>query len=254
MRPPLEILPAIDLRGGKCVRLRQGDYARETVFGDDPAAVAARFVAGGATRVHVVDLDAARTGRRTNADAVRGIVAAAGAVPVQLGGGVRDDAAVAFVLEELGVDRAVVGSAAVKDPDWFAAACEARPGRLVLGLDYRGGEVATDGWTESSGVTAVELAKRFAALPLAAAVCTDIEDDGMMAGINAAALDTLAAFADLGLPVIASGGVSSLADVRKVVALRRDHPNVVGAIVGRAIYEGAVTVEECLEVTGERGA
>ena len=147
---PLEILPAIDLRGGKCVRLRQGDYDRETVFGDDPAAVAAKFVAAGATRLHVVDLDAARTGERTNEAAIRGIVAAAGSVPVQLGGGVRDDAAVDRALE-LGVDRTIVGSAAAKNPGWFAAAAQRRPGKLVLGLDYRGGELATDGWTESSG-------------------------------------------------------------------------------------------------------
>ena len=251
MTAPLEILPAIDLRGGKCVRLRQGDYKRETVFGDDPAAVAAAFARAGATRIHVVDLDAAKTGARTNGDQIRAIVAAAalapnGRVPVQLGGGVRDDAAIDFALNELGVDRTVVGTAAVKRPDWFAAAATARPGRLVLGLDYRGGEIATAGWTESSGLPAVELAKRFAGLPLGAAVCTDIADDGMMAGIGAAALETLAAFADLGLPVIASGGVCSEADVRKVAALRREHPNVVGAIVGRALYEGALTVEQAI--------
>ena len=245
---PLEILPAIDLRGGKCVRLRQGDYDRETVFGDDPAAVAARFCEAGATRLHVVDLDAARTGERTNEAAIRGIVAAAGSVPVQLGGGVRDDAAVDRALA-LGVDRTVVGSAAAKNPDWFAAAAEERPGRLVLGLDYRGGEVATDGWTESSGVPAVELAKRFAGLPIAAAVCTDIADDGMMAGISDAALAALAQFAALGLPVIASGGVCSEADVRKVAALRAENPHVVGAIVGRALYEGALTVEAAIAAT-----
>ena len=240
---PLEILPAIDLRGGKCVRLRQGDYGRETVFGDDPAAVAAAFCGAGATRLHVVDLDAARTGERTNEAAIRAVVAAAGGVPVQLGGGVRDDAAVDRALDGLGVDRAVVGSAAVKNPDWFAEAADRRPGRLVLGLDYRGGEVATDGWTESSGVAAVELARRFAGLPLAAAVCTDIADDGMMAGISDAALAALAGFAALGLPVIASGGVCSEADVRKVAALRAQNPNVIGAIVGRALYEGALTVQ-----------
>ena len=245
---PLEILPAIDLRGGKCVRLRQGDYDRETVFGDDPAAVAAKFCGAGATRLHVVDLDAARTGERTNEAAIREIVAAAGSVPVQLGGGVRDDAAIDRALE-LGVDRTVVGSAAAKDPAWFAAACEARPDRLVLGLDYRGGEVATDGWTRGSGVPADELAARFAGLPLAAAVCTDIADDGMMAGVSDAALATLAQFADLGLPVIASGGVSSAAEIRKIAALRAAHPNVFGAIVGRALYEGALTVEDAIAAT-----
>ena len=247
---PLEILPAIDLRGGKCVRLRQGDYDRETVFGDDPAAVAAKFREGGATRLHVVDLDAARTGERTNEAAIRNIIAAAGQVPVQLGGGVRDDAAVDRALD-LGVDRCVVGSAAAKNPDWFASACEARPGRLVLGLDYRGGELATDGWTQGSGVPAVELAERFAGLPLAAAVCTDIADDGMMAGISDAALAALKRFADLGLPVIASGGVCSAADVRKVAALRSRNTNVFGAIVGRALYEGALTVERAIAAARE---
>ena len=252
---PLEILPAIDLRGGKCVRLRQGDYARETVFGDDPAAVAAEFVAAGATRLHVVDLDAAKSGVSTNGDRVRAIVAAAadgpnGPVPVQLGGGVRDDAAIDHALHDLGVDRAIVGTAAAKKPDWFAAAVEARPGRLVLGLDYRRGEVATAGWTESTGLTPIDLAKRFAGLPLGAAVCTDIEDDGMMAGIGDAALAVLAQFAELGLPVIASGGVSSAADVRRVAALRAAHPNVVGAIVGRALYEGSLTVRDAVAATG----
>ena len=246
--PPLEILPAIDLRGGRCVRLRQGDYDRETVFGDDPAAVAAGFAAAGATRLHVVDLDAARTGARTNADAIRGIVEAAGTVPVQLGGGVRDDAAIDRALE-LGVDRTVVGSAAAKDPDWFATACEARPGKLVLGLDYRGGELATDGWTQGSGVPAVDLARRFAGLPVAAAVCTDIADDGMMAGISDAALAALMQFAALGLPVIASGGVCSVGDIQKVAALRAENPHVVGAIVGRALYEGALTVEAAIAAT-----
>ena len=248
MAPPLEILPAIDLRGGRCVRLRQGDYGRETVFGDDPAAVAAKFCAAGATRLHVVDLDAARTGERTNADAIRGIVAAAGGVPVQLGGGVRDDAAVDRALE-LGVDRCVVGSAAAKKPGWFAAAAERRPAKLVLGLDYRGNEVATDGWTTGSGVLAIELARRFADVPIAAAVCTDIADDGMMAGISENALATLARFADLGLPVIASGGVCSEPDVRMVAALRAANPHVVGAIVGRALYEGALTVEAAIAAT-----
>ena len=252
--PPLEILPAIDLRGGRCVRLRQGDYDRETVFGDDPAAVARSFVAAGATRLHVVDLDAARTGERTNAEAIRGIVAAAARpdgsrVPVQLGGGIRDDGAVRAALDELGVDRVVVGSAAVKNPDWFAAACERDPRKLVLGLDYRGGELAADGWTAGTGTRARDLAERCAGLPLAAAVCTDIADDGMMAGISESALATLAVLADLGLPVIASGGVSSYDDVRKVATLREQHPNVVGAIVGRAIYEGAVTVEGCIAAT-----
>ncbi|MEM9701549.1 MAG: HisA/HisF-related TIM barrel protein, partial [Planctomycetota bacterium] len=196
---PLEILPAIDLRGGKCVRLRQGDYAQETIFGDDPAAVAGGFTAAGATRIHVVDLDAAKSGARTNGEQIKAIVAAAGTVPVQLGGGVRDDRAIEFALNDLGVDRVIVGSAAAKNPEWFAGAAEERPGKLVLGLDYRGGEVATDGWTESSGLPAVELAKRFAGLPLGAAVCTDIADDGMMAGISESALSSLAAFADLGL-------------------------------------------------------
>ena len=147
------------------------------------------------------------------------------------------------------MDRTVVGSAAAKDPEWFAAAAERRPGKLVLGLDYRGGELATDGWTESSGVPAVDLAKRFAGLPIAAAVCTDIADDGMMAGISDAALAALAQFAALGLPVIASGGVCSEVDVRKVAALRAANPHVVGAIVGRALYEGALTIERAIAAT-----
>ena len=244
---PLQILPAIDLRGGRCVRLRQGDYGRETVFSDDPAAVARQFADAGAARIHVVDLDGAKAGEPVNTDAVRAIVAAAGEreVPVQLGGGVRTDAALAAVFG-LGVERAIVGTAALKDPEWFAAAAAANPGRLVLGLDARDGRVAVDGWTDTSGQPADELLAMHADLPLAAVVFTNIADDGMMAGMHPDTLHELANLSRFGLPLIASGGVTSVDDVAKLAELRKKHPHLVGAIVGRALYEGTLTVERAI--------
>jgi phosphoribosylformimino-5-aminoimidazole carboxamide ribotide isomerase len=247
----MEILPAIDLRDGKCVRLRQGDYAQETVFGDDPAEMAVRWQAGGAPRLHLVDLDGAKAGHPINGDAIRRILAAVH-VPCELGGGIRDDESLAVVLNEWGVNRAIVGTQALKQPEWFQAAVRRYPGRVALGLDARDGLVATAGWLDVSQTSALELAKQFLGLPLAAVIYTNIANDGMMQGIDDATLVDLRTLADLGLPVIASGGVTTIDDVRKLADISRVQPRLIGAIIGRALYEGTITVPDAIAAAGEK--
>lgn len=241
----MEILPAIDLRGGRCVRLRQGDYAQETVFGADPVQVACDFAAAGATRLHLVDLDGAKAGHPVNVELIRQVVRAI-SIPVELGGGLRDDASLALVLEELGVDRAIVGTQALKAPAWFRAAALRYPGRMALGLDARNGFVATAGWLEVSATPATELARQFLDLDLAAVIYTNIANDGMMQGIDPQTLAELEAFAELGLKVIASGGVTTRTDVEHLAEIAARQPRLVGAIVGRALYEGTLTVAEAI--------
>jgi phosphoribosylformimino-5-aminoimidazole carboxamide ribotide isomerase len=235
----MQIWPAIDLRGGKCVRLQQGDYDRETIFGDDPAAMARQWVDAGAKYLHLVDLDGARAGFVENWAAIEAIVAAAG-IPCELGGGVRDEATIARLLE-LGLERVVIGTLAVKEPEWFRQMCRQFPGRLALGLDARHGMVATEGWLETSRVAAVDLAAQFAREPIAALIYTDIETDGMLAGPNLAALAEMVAAVDL--PVIASGGITTADDVARLAALP-----VAGCIIGRALYEGSLSLKDALSV------
>src|SRR5581483_9656569 len=211
----MQVIPAIDLRGGCCVRLRQGDYTQETVFGDDPAAMAAHWEAEGATRIHLVDLDGAKAGRPVNVEAVRAILRRVH-VPCQLGGGVRDEATISAWLDA-GVERVIVGTQALKAPGWFRTMARAYPERLLLGLDARDGRVATGGWLDVSSVEATALAAQFDDLPLGGVVYTDIARDGMLEGPNVAATEALAA--RLKTPVIASGGVGSLEDVVHLAAL-----------------------------------
>jgi phosphoribosylformimino-5-aminoimidazole carboxamide ribotide isomerase len=232
------ILPAIDLRGGKCVRLRQGDYARETVFGDDPAAMARRWVSEGATFLHLVDLDGAREGRPINGPSVQAIVRVAG-VPCQLGGGLRAEEHIAEALG-WGVERVVIGTRALEDPGWLEQVCRRYPGKVVLGIDARDGQVATSGWLEVSETAALELARRCADWPLAALVYTDISRDGMLEGPNLQALAEMAAA--VRLPVIASGGVTTLDDIRRLAGL-----GLAGCIVGRALYEGRLRLPEIIQ-------
>lgn len=239
----MELWPAIDVRGGRCVRLLQGDYDRETVFGDDPIAMVERFLAAGARRLHIVDLDGAKAGQPEQADLIGRMVRRAG-VPCQLGGGIRTvDAARAYAA--VGVERLVVGSVAIESPDLLEALTRELPGRIVLGLDARDGRVATRGWLETSGVTAIDVARRHAHLPLAAIVYTDIAKDGMMAGPNLPALTEM--IRATRLPVVASGGVSSAADIRAVAAC-----GAAGCIVGRALYDGAVTLADAIVAAGEQ--
>ena len=233
------IYPAIDLLGGRCVRLRQGDYSQETVFSDDPAAVAREWVRQGADRLHVVDLDGAKRREPVNGDVIRRIVEAAG-VPVQLGGGIRSAEHLQTVFG-WGVRWAVLGSKALQDPGWVAQMAHEHPGRIVLGLDARDGFVATEGWLETSTVKATDLAKLVGDAPLAAVVYTDIAKDGMMAGPNFEALAEMRRATKL--PVIASGGVTTLEQAKRLAAT-----GTYAAIVGRALYEGTVTLRELLQV------
>lgn len=233
----MQIWPAIDLRGGKCVRLQQGDYGRETVFGDDPAAMARHWVDEGAQCLHLVDLDGARDGRPVNFESVRSIVEAVD-VPCELGGGIRDEQSITHWLE-LGLARLVVGTRALSQPEWFRQMCGRFPGRLVLGIDARDGHVATDGWLATSDVAATELAARYAHEPIAAIVYTDIATDGMLAGPNLTALRELRRAVDL--PIIASGGVTRAADVAALAAVP-----VEGCIIGRALYEGVLSLPDAL--------
>lgn len=234
------IYPAIDLLNGRCVRLRQGDYSQSTVFSDDPAAVARQWVSAGADRIHVVDLDGAKAGHPVNGDAIRAITSAAG-VPVQLGGGIRTEADLAQAFD-WGVRWAVLGTKALKDPDWLIAVAVKHPQRIVLGVDAKNGFVATEGWLEVSSVRAVDLARRVSVAPLAAVVYTDIAKDGMMSGPNFEQLVEMQGAIDL--PVIASGGVCTLEHVRRLVAER-----IPGCIIGRALYEGSLDLAAALALT-----
>lgn len=238
MRFVTDLYPAIDLRGGRVVRLAKGDYDAETVYGDDPVAVADSFARAGAPWVHVVDLDAARTGEPTNRGVVAEIAAVlAGRAKLQNGGGVRT-VADAEALARAGVSRVVMGSAAVRDPSLVAAASDVVD--VAVGLDHRDGELAVHGWTETSGVRLDDALGRF---PTAAAfVITDIGRDGMLSGPDIAGLTT--AVETTTVPVIASGGVASLADIVELAAI----PGLGGVITGRAIYEGRFTVLEALDV------
>lgn len=241
----MQILPAIDLRGGRCVRLQQGDYNRETVFGDDPVEMARRWANDGASRLHLVDLDGARSGRPVNHEVVRNIVRAID-VPCQVGGGIRDEAAIELLLGETGVDRVIVGTQALKQPEWFAAMSRKYPDRLALGLDARDSMVATEGWLEVSKVSAIELARQYASLPLAAVIYTNIANDGMMQGVDEGTITDMLRLAELGLKVIASGGVTTIDDVRRLTDASRTQPNLVGAIIGRALYEGTIRVSDAV--------
>jgi phosphoribosylformimino-5-aminoimidazole carboxamide ribotide isomerase len=241
----MQVIPAIDLRGGRCVRLRQGDFEQETVFGDDPAAMAARWESEGAERIHLVDLDGARAGRPVNVEAVRQIIDRVGA-PCQLGGGIRDEATIAAWLDAR-VERVVVGTQALRDPDWFARMAEAYPGRLLLGLDARDGRVAAEGWLETSGVDALALARQFDTLAIAGIIYTDIARDGMLEGPN---LDATAALARaVRTPVIASGGVGTLEDLSRLATLP-----IAGCIVGRALYDGRFTLRAALAALQAAGS
>jgi len=238
----MELWPAIDLRGGKCVRLLQGDYARETVFGNDPLAMASQFVAGGARRLHIVDLDGAKAGEPVQIELIERIAKAVG-VPCQVGGGIRS-LETARRYAAAGVARIVVGSIAIEQPALLETMATALPGRIVLGLDARDGNVAVRGWVETSQLTAIEVAKRCDRLPLAAVVYTDIATDGTLGGPNIAALDEMVRA--IHLPVVASGGISSAEDLVRVAEI-----GAAGCIVGRALYDGGLTLPAALAACGE---
>ncbi len=235
------LFPAIDLKEGRCVRLRQGDMAQATIFNDDPAAQAASFEAQGFRWLHVVDLDGAFAGKPMNAAAVEAILARV-AFPVQLGGGIRDMKTVEGWLEK-GVARVIIGTAAVRDPAFVREAAKAFPGRVAVGIDARDGYVAVEGWAETSSLAATELGRRFEDAGVAAIVYTDIARDGMLQGVNWDG--TIALAQALAIPVIASGGLASMADIERLCA--PDAAILEGAITGRALYDGRLDPAEALK-------
>jgi phosphoribosylformimino-5-aminoimidazole carboxamide ribotide isomerase len=241
----LQLLPAIDLLEGRCVRLRQGNYDDSTVFSDDPVEMALRWKNEGAERLHLVDLDGARAGKPVNQDVVRRIVEATG-LPCQLGGGIRSEDNVRSTLEITGADRVIIGTKALREPEWFAGICSRFPGKLALGLDAKNSMVATDGWLEVSQVSVRELAQRFVGVPIAAVIYTNIANDGMMQGIDDQTLADFRMLADLGLPVIASGGVTTMKDIEALKKIHDSQPGLIGVITGRAIYEGTIHVRDAI--------
>jgi phosphoribosylformimino-5-aminoimidazole carboxamide ribotide isomerase len=233
------IIPAIDLKDGQCVRLRQGLMEESTVFSDDPVATARRWVEAGCRRLHLVDLNGAFEGAPVNGEVVTAITAAWPDLPVQIGGGIRSLDTIEHYVRA-GVSYVIIGTKAVKEPDFVAEACAAFPGKVIVGLDAKEGLVATDGWAEVSTVRATDLASRYESDGVAAIVYTDIARDGMMQGVNVEATVAMARASTI--PVIASGGITNLEDIRALLAVAGE--GVCGAITGRAIYEGTLDVAE----------
>jgi phosphoribosylformimino-5-aminoimidazole carboxamide ribotide isomerase len=228
------IIPAIDLKDGRCVRLEQGDMATATVFSDDPGKTASHWVAQGARRLHVVDLNGAFAGKPRNEEAIKAILAAVNPdIPVQVGGGIRDLETIERYLDD-GVSYVIIGTAAVKNPGFLHEACDAFPGHIMVGLDAKDGKVATDGWSKLTGHDVVDLARRFEGYGVEAVIYTDIGRDGMMKGVNVEATVKLAQA--LTIPVFASGGLNGLDDVKRLRDVEGE--GIAGAITGRAIYEG----------------
>jgi phosphoribosylformimino-5-aminoimidazole carboxamide ribotide isomerase len=231
------ILPAIDLRGGKCVRLIQGQYDKEIIYEENPVRQAQAFIDAGAQWLHLVDLDGAREGRLVNGQAIREI-AELGSLKIELGGGIRDEGSISILLD-LGVERVVVGTQALADYAWFSTMARKFPGRVALGLDARGETLSTHGWNAESSLNMVMFARRAATLPIAAIIYTDITKDGMLSGPNIE--NTKALIEAVDKPVIASGGVTTLDDVRKCAAI-----GAAGAIIGRAYYEKSISIADAI--------
>ena len=241
------IIPAIDLKDGHCVRLKQGAMDQATVFSDDPAAMARHWLAQGARRLHLVDLNGAFAGKPKNEEAIKAIVAAVGEdVPVQLGGGIRDLDTVERYIDD-GISYVIIGTAAVKTPGFLHEACDAFPGHVMVGLDAKDGKVAVEGWSKITGHDVIDLAKRFEGYGVEAVIYTDIGRDGMLTGVNVEATQRLAQA--LSIPVIASGGVTNIEDVKALSAVARD--GIVGAITGRAIYQGTLDFAQAQTLADE---
>lgn len=244
------VIPAIDLKDGQCVRLRQGRMDESTVFSDDPVSMAGIWQAKGARRLHVVDLNGAFAGTPVNAEIVTAIAARYPDLPIQIGGGIRKLENIEFYLDA-GVSYVIIGTQAVKQPDFVREACEAFPGKIIVGLDAMDGQVATDGWAEVSEMTAISLAEQFGNYGVSAIVYTDIARDGMMKGVNVEATVELAE--ESPIPIIASGGISKLADVAaiKEVAETETGAGILGVITGRAIYEGMLDLALAQQMADE---
>jgi phosphoribosylformimino-5-aminoimidazole carboxamide ribotide isomerase len=237
------IIPAVDIKNGKCVRLLQGRMDAETIFGDDPAAMAERWAGAGAELIHVVDLDGAIDQKPRNAEIIRTIVRRVGA-PIQVGGGIRSLETIGWYLD-LGVDRVVIGTEAIRNPDMVKDACRRFPNRVVVGIDARNGRVAIEGWTEDTGVSAIQLAKTFEDSGVAAINFTDIHRDGMQTGPNIEETRKLAE--SVSIPIVASGGVHTLDDIRNLLPL--ETAGVTGVITGRALYSGTLDLREAISLT-----
>ncbi|MEH2012758.1 1-(5-phosphoribosyl)-5-[(5-phosphoribosylamino)methylideneamino]imidazole-4-carboxamide isomerase [Nostoc sp.] len=240
----MDVIPAIDLLEGRCVRLYQGDYDRSQVFSENPADVAKQWVDQGATRLHIVDLDGAKAGKVVNLGAIEAIVHAV-SVPIEIGGGLRDRTSVQQLFN-LGVQWAILGTIAVEQPQLVQQLCEEFPGQIIIGIDARNGRVATHGWLETSEVLATQLAVQMQELGAAAIIYTDIQRDGTLTGPNFEALQELAAV--ISIPIIASGGVSSVTNLLSLLAL--EPQGVTGVIVGRALYTGDILLKEALRAIG----
>lgn len=240
----MDVIPAIDLLGGRCVRLYQGDYNQAEVFGDDPVEVAKGWVEQGATRLHLVDLDGAKEGTPVNTPVIAKIVQAVN-VPVQVGGGLRDRDRVSELFS-LGVRYGILGTIAVENPQLVSELCQEFPGQIIVGIDARNGKVATRGWLETSAIDAIELGQRMAEAGATAIVYTDIHRDGTLTGPNKEALREMAE--TVSVPVIASGGISNLSDVLGLLAL--EPAGVQGAIIGRALYTGHLSLKEAVQAVG----
>ena len=240
------IIPAIDLKDGKCVRLRQGRMDDSTVFSDHPVDMAKRWVDAGCRRLHLVDLNGAFAGEPVNGEIVREIAKAYPDLPIQIGGGIRSAETIEAYLKA-GVSYVIIGTKAVKEPEFVTEMCKAFPGHIIVGLDAQDGRVAIDGWAEVTDVLAVDLAQQFRNDGVSSIVYTDISRDGMMQGVNVEATVDLAVKA--GIPVIASGGVTNIEDIRKLAAVSGQ--GILGAITGRAIYEGTLDVAEAQKLSDE---
>jgi phosphoribosylformimino-5-aminoimidazole carboxamide ribotide isomerase len=232
------IIPAIDLRSGKCVRLIQGRYSRQITYRDDPVKQAKEFSSAGAEWVHIVDLDGAKVGKPVNTDTISAI-AALGQLKIEVGGGLRDEASIKQLLD-MGVERVIIGTKAVSDFEWFSEMAEKFSGKIVLGLDARGDKVVTNGWTKDTSQSLLDFAIKAAKLPLAAIIYTDITKDGMMAGPNLERTKMLAE--TVRIPVIASGGVGKIADIKKLTKV-----GVKAVIIGRALYEGTLNLSDAIK-------
>ncbi|HLX23007.1 MAG TPA: 1-(5-phosphoribosyl)-5-[(5-phosphoribosylamino)methylideneamino]imidazole-4-carboxamide isomerase [Usitatibacter sp.] len=240
------IIPAIDIKDGQCVRLEQGRMEKATVYSSEPGKAAAQWTGMGATRLHVVDLNGARAGKPGNEAAIKAIIASVDSdVPVQLGGGIRDLDTIERYLDD-GVSYVVIGTAAVKNPGFLHEACDAFPGHIIVGLDAKDGKVATDGWSKLTGHDVIDLAKRFQDYGVEAVIYTDIGRDGMMTGVNIEATVRLAQ--KLAVPVIASGGLNGLDDVKALMAVESE--GITGCITGRAIYEGKLDFAAAVKLAG----
>ncbi len=240
------LIPAIDLKGGKCVRLRQGRMEDETVFSDDPVAVATRWIEAGARRIHIVDLDGAVSGEPKNAAIIERIATANPEVPIQIGGGIRDADTVQAYLEA-GVQYTIIGTKAVSAPHFVNDLCLQFPGHIIVGLDAKDGKVAIDGWSKLSRHDVIDIAQHFESDGVAAIVYTDISRDGMMSGVNVEATVKLAQ--SIHIPVIASGGVTNMDDIKALCAVEEE--GIEGVIIGRALYEGTISLEEAQKYSDE---